>query len=65
VSSAGAASAGAASAKKQTVQTSSEAFLSGINGAVGDFGQQQTAVSLEFLDANVTVSGMQDGSIYL
>ena len=43
----------------------SKPVLFGIYGSVGDFGLQQAAVSLACLDANTTVSGMQDGSIYI
>ena len=46
-------------------QESDQKFLSGMYGAVGKFGVQQTAISVAFLDANTTVTGMQDGSLFV
>ena len=41
------------------------ARYSNIHVQFGNFGTQQAAVCIEFLDAKTSVTGMQDGSIYI
>ena len=52
-------------AKGQGGEAEIFASLLGVYGSVGEVGLQQAAVSIEFLDAMTTVTGMQDGCIYV
>jgi len=52
-------------AKERAGGSATNVSLLGVYGSVGEIGLQQAAVSIEFLDSMTTVTGMQDGSIYV